>query len=159
MSTTAPSPRPPVPSDHITRTPGVCGGRPRLAGHRIRVQDVAVWYSRQGLTPHAIVERYPQLSLAQVHAALSYYYDHQGDIDRDIDEDERAYQELAAREPSLLDKVAQKRPDVATLSNAAAAAYVRSGRCPPEDVDRLHADLARRDAEAPGDEDLASLRE
>ena len=28
---------------HIEITPGVCGGKPRIAGHRIRVQDIVVW--------------------------------------------------------------------------------------------------------------------
>jgi len=30
---------------HITQTPGVCGGKPRIAGHRIRVQDIAIEYA------------------------------------------------------------------------------------------------------------------
>jgi uncharacterized protein (DUF433 family) len=29
-------------NNHIEITPGVCGGKPRVAGHRIRVQDIAV---------------------------------------------------------------------------------------------------------------------
>ncbi|MEK7732296.1 MAG: DUF433 domain-containing protein, partial [Planctomycetota bacterium] len=33
---------------HIEATPGVCGGRPRIAGHRIRVQDIAVWHESWG---------------------------------------------------------------------------------------------------------------
>ena len=56
----------------IERTPGVCGGKPRIAGHRIRVQDIAAWHEFQGMSPDQIVAGYPQLSLADVHAALAY---------------------------------------------------------------------------------------
>lgn len=32
-----------ISSEHIQIIPGVCGGKLRIAGHRIRVQDVAIW--------------------------------------------------------------------------------------------------------------------
>jgi len=38
-----------VTSKHIEVTPGVCGGRSRIAGHRIRVQDVVVWHEQKGM--------------------------------------------------------------------------------------------------------------
>jgi uncharacterized protein (DUF433 family) len=34
--------------DHIEITPGVCGGKPRIEGTRIRVQDIYVWHEAQG---------------------------------------------------------------------------------------------------------------
>jgi uncharacterized protein (DUF433 family) len=73
----------PIPArtvEHIVSTPGVCGGKPRIAGHRIRVQDVVVWHEAWGLSPEEIVTDFPQLTLAQVHAALAYYYDHRDEI-------------------------------------------------------------------------------
>jgi uncharacterized protein (DUF433 family) len=73
---------------HIEATPGVCGGKPRIAGHRIRIQDVAVWHEQLGMSPDEIVARFPQLTLADVHAALAYYFDHQAEIRTDIREDE-----------------------------------------------------------------------
>jgi len=39
---------------------------------------------RQGMTPEELAAEFRHLSLAQIHDALSYYYDHQGDVDRDI---------------------------------------------------------------------------
>ena len=72
---------------HIEVTPGVCGGKPRIAGHRIRVQDIVLW-TEQGQSPDEIVSSLPQLSLADVHAALTYYYDHRDEIDRQIREDD-----------------------------------------------------------------------
>jgi uncharacterized protein (DUF433 family) len=75
---------------HIERTPGTCGGKPRIAGHRIRVQDIVVWHERLGQTPEEIVTRFPQLTLGDVHAALAYYFDHREEICRDLREDEEA---------------------------------------------------------------------
>ena len=57
--------------EHIESTLEVRGGRPRIIGHRIRVQDVAVLHERRGLTPDEIVEAYPGLTLSDVHAALA----------------------------------------------------------------------------------------
>ena len=72
---------------HIEAAPGICGGRPCIAGHRIRVQDVVLW-TEQGQSPDEIVSSFPQLSLADVHAALTFYYDHREEIDGQIREDE-----------------------------------------------------------------------
>jgi uncharacterized protein (DUF433 family) len=66
----------PRPVEHIVSTPGTCGGKPRIAGTRIRVQDVVVWHEAWGLSPEEIVTDFPQLTLAQVHAALAYYYEY-----------------------------------------------------------------------------------
>lgn len=150
---------PPVIAEHIVITPGVCGGKPRIVGHRIKVSQVAYWHERAGLCAAEIVGEHPGLSLADVYAALTYYHDHRAEIDTDLRAGEEAYQRLAGQQPSLLDKLAARRPDVLTLSNAAALAYLRSGRCPVEDGARLRADLARRLAESPGDPDLAELSE
>lgn len=73
---------------YIVKTPGVCGGKPRIAGHRIRVQDIAVWHEQLGWSPDEIVSHYPQLSLAKVYAALAYYHDHREEIRQQMAEDE-----------------------------------------------------------------------
>ena len=67
-------------------TPGVCGGKPRIAGTRIRVEDVVVWHELQGKSSNEIVSDFPQLSLADVHAALTYYFDHREEIQRQMRE-------------------------------------------------------------------------
>ena len=67
-------------SHHIEITPGVCGGRPRIAGHRIRVQDIVVCHQHWGLSPEEIVAEYIGITLADVYAALAYYYDHESEI-------------------------------------------------------------------------------
>lgn len=68
----------------ITTNPSVCGGKPCVAGSRIRVQDVYVWHEMQGLSADEIVSRFPQLTMADVYAALSYYGDHRDEIQRQM---------------------------------------------------------------------------
>jgi uncharacterized protein (DUF433 family) len=74
-------------SSHITMTPGVAGGKPRIAGRRITVQDIMFWHERLSISADEIVTEY-DLSLADVYAALAYYYDHREEIDRSIAEDD-----------------------------------------------------------------------
>ncbi len=61
--------------------------RPVIAGTRVRIQDVASDYERHGMTAEEIVREFPHLSLAQVHAALSYYFDHRDQIWNALKED------------------------------------------------------------------------
>jgi uncharacterized protein (DUF433 family) len=65
---------------HIERAPGVCGGEPKIKGTRIPVWIVAGWHV-MGQSVDAIIAMYPHLSAAQVHDALSYYYDHRAEVD------------------------------------------------------------------------------
>jgi len=81
---------------HIEITPGTCGGKPRIAGHRIRVQDIVIW-TEQGRSADEIVADFPQLSLADVYAALAYYHDHREQIDQDIREDDEFFQRMKAQ--------------------------------------------------------------
>jgi uncharacterized protein (DUF433 family) len=71
-------------AQHIEKTPGVCGGKACIAGHRIRVLDVVVWHEKRGLSADEIVAMFPGITLADVHAALAYYFDHRGEIEEDI---------------------------------------------------------------------------
>jgi len=89
-------------TNHIEATPGVCGGKPRIAGRRIRVQDIAVWHELLGMTPDEIVTEYPDLTLADVHAALSYYFDNLDDIQQDIRQSEQLVEAIRAMTPSKL---------------------------------------------------------
>ena len=64
---------------HIEITPEVAGGKPRIAGHRITVQNIAIWHEWMGLSADEIAAEYG-LSLADVYAALAYTYDHRAGI-------------------------------------------------------------------------------
>ena len=81
---------------HITKIPGVCGGRPCIDHTRVRVVNV-VFLQQEGYTPEQILEQYPDLNLGQVHAALAYYYDHPDEIDAYIAED-KAWDERYERD-------------------------------------------------------------
>jgi uncharacterized protein (DUF433 family) len=51
-----------------------------IAGHRVRALDIVEWHEHQGITPDQIVSEVPSLTLAEVHAALAYYFDHIDEI-------------------------------------------------------------------------------
>ena len=86
---------------HIVVTPGVAGGRPRIAGHRITVQNIVIWHERLGLSADEIASEHG-VSLADVYAALAYYYDHRPELDQAIRADEDYVAELRRRTPSKL---------------------------------------------------------
>ena len=92
----------PTITEHIEITPGVCGGKPRIAGHRIRVQDVVIWHERMGMCPEEIIFHYPSITLADVYAALAYYHDHREEIRQQIREDEQFALEMQEKTPSLV---------------------------------------------------------
>jgi len=69
---------------HVTITAGVCGGSPAIAGTRFAVRSVVHYVLRLGLTAEELAERFPHLTLAQIHDALAYYYDNRPEIDADI---------------------------------------------------------------------------
>ena len=89
---------------HIESSPGVCGGKPRIAGSRVRVQDVVVW-TEAGQSPDEIVGSFPHLTLADVYAALAYYHDHRESIDSQIRDDDDFVTTLKTKSgPGLLDR-------------------------------------------------------
>src|SRR5262245_40828462 len=71
---------------HITKDPEVCGGRACIDGTRIRVVDIAC-LQREGHTPEKMLDVYPSLNLAQIHAALSYSYENPKEIEDALKED------------------------------------------------------------------------
>jgi uncharacterized protein (DUF433 family) len=88
-------------TNHIESREGVCGGKPCVGGTRIRVWDIHVWHDLRGQSPEEIVALYPQLSLADVHAALAYYLDHRQEIDAQASTDQAEVAKLeAGQDPS-----------------------------------------------------------
>jgi uncharacterized protein (DUF433 family) len=65
-------------------------GQPRafIAGTRVRVQDIYALAELQGASPDEIARALPHLTLGQVYAALSYYFDHREAILQEMREDE-----------------------------------------------------------------------
>ena len=79
----------------ITQTPGICGGRPRIAGTGVSIRRIAGWY-KLGRTPEEIAEEYGNLSLSQVFAALAHYHANREVIDAELADEEAEYNRLAA---------------------------------------------------------------
>lgn len=77
----------------IVRSPDICGDRPRIANTRFSVQQ-AVALHKEGLTAEAIVAEYSFLTLAQVYAALAYYYANRDEIETALAEEEATYDQL-----------------------------------------------------------------
>jgi len=53
-------------------------------------------------SPEQMHVQYPHLSLAQIHAALSYYYEHQAELDADIERRDRDVEALRAQQNNPL---------------------------------------------------------
>jgi uncharacterized protein (DUF433 family) len=89
-------------TNHVEIDPNRCGGRPCIAGTRIRVQDIYVWHELQGQSPEEIVTDFKQLTLADVHAALAYYHDHREAIEAEVCAERAEADRLKLSHPSKL---------------------------------------------------------
>jgi len=87
---------------HIVCTPDIRGGKPRINGTRICVQDVYQWHELDGKSPDQIVDDFPHLTMADVYAALAFFWDHREQILEDIRRQDRLAEELIAQYPSKL---------------------------------------------------------
>ena len=76
---------------HVSRTPGVASGSAVIAGTKFPVRSVVGYVLRQGMAPEELAREFSFLSLAQVYDALSYYYDHQAEIDAELQENTEAH--------------------------------------------------------------------
>jgi uncharacterized protein (DUF433 family) len=79
----------------IAQTPGVCGGRPCIAGTGVSVRRIAGWY-KMGRSPEEIADQYGHLTLSQVYAAITYYHANREMIDAELADEEALYDRLAA---------------------------------------------------------------
>lgn len=87
----------PALTKHFESRPDRCGGKPCVAGTRIRVWDVYVWHELQGKSAEEIVTDFPQLTLADVHTGLAYYWDNRESIEREMKEAEDFVADLKAK--------------------------------------------------------------
>ncbi len=90
-----------VSQEHIEISSDVRAGKPRIAGTRIAVEDVAVMHLKMGYSLIEIAGKY-DLSLASVYAAMAYYFDHREEIDTRIVEEEEQIQVLKQQSTSKL---------------------------------------------------------
>ena len=69
--------------DDIVSDPVVEDGAPTIVGTRIRMSDIAAYHIYDARRPEELAADF-KLSLAQIHAALAYYYSHKAEIDTEI---------------------------------------------------------------------------
>jgi uncharacterized protein (DUF433 family) len=88
---------------HIVISPGTAGGQPHVEGRRIKVRDVAFQHEYLGRGADEIATEL-DLTLAEVHAALAYYFDHRDEIERTIADRDTFVAAMKRRTPSLLSR-------------------------------------------------------
>lgn len=74
-------------------------GIPWITGVNTKVCEVVLDKIAYGWSPEEMHRQHPHLSMAQIHAALSYYYEHQADVDGDIQRRDRYVEDLRAQQP------------------------------------------------------------
>ena len=89
---------------YVEMRPGVRGGAPVIAGTGIKVLDVAVRYEVMGMNPEEIMVALPHLELSQIHAALSYYYEHKTELDKEWKTSLKKVRRLRAAQTSILEQ-------------------------------------------------------
>jgi uncharacterized protein (DUF433 family) len=82
----------------LVRTPDICGGRLRIHGTRMTVNQIVVMH-RRGLSAAEIVELYPQRTLSEIYTVLAWYHANKREFDQELDDE-------AAEEASLRTTVA-----------------------------------------------------
>jgi len=75
--------------------------RPRIAGRRVTVADIAILHLRQGEAIEAIADNY-DLTPAAVYAAMAFYYDHRNEIDQAIEAEGQSVAAFVAANPALV---------------------------------------------------------
>jgi len=85
------------------------GEKAVIAGTRIRIVDVYVWHEVQGKTPREIVAEFPQLTLADIHAAMTYYWDNEELIQSQMKRAEEIAKEVQKLYPPKLPEAMKRR--------------------------------------------------
>jgi uncharacterized protein (DUF433 family) len=82
----------------LTSTPGVQGGQLCIAGTRMRVVTIAA-FAMQGMSAEEILDEFPDLGAASIHAALAYYHANKELVEAKLEAEEKLEEELAAKYP------------------------------------------------------------
>ena len=81
-------------------------GRAWISGKNVKVVEVVLDHLAYGWSADAIHEQHPQLSLAEIHSALAFYFDHTAEFDAQI---ARQDEELKALRAATGESSLQKR--------------------------------------------------
>jgi uncharacterized protein (DUF433 family) len=83
---------------HIETAPGFSARLQRIP--RVRVAQIAMDYLAHGWSAQEMCRQHPYLKPAEVHAALGYYFDHQEEIDGEIEAELQQLNQSAAKSES-----------------------------------------------------------
>lgn len=87
--------------EYIVKKPNYCSGKAAIGATRVRVNNV-VFLHKEGKTIDEIREQYPDLTHAQIYAALAYYHDHKDEIEAELAADEGADERYERRRAKAL---------------------------------------------------------
>ncbi|NEO65279.1 MAG: DUF433 domain-containing protein [Moorea sp. SIO1F2] len=88
-----------ITTEYIAIDPDYCYGKPRIAGTRMPVAAIAEMYLEMKESLEEIAHKY-DLSLAQVHGAMAYYFEYQEEIDRHTIETDRLVEQIKGNSPT-----------------------------------------------------------
>jgi uncharacterized protein (DUF433 family) len=84
-------------------------GNAILAGTTMKIVELVMAQHAYGWSPEELHFQHPDLTLGQIHSALAYYWDHQEELDADIERRSR-FAEQARREAGPSPLAARLRP-------------------------------------------------
>ncbi|HOY20716.1 MAG TPA: DUF433 domain-containing protein [Haliscomenobacter sp.] len=90
--------------NRIVTDQGILGGQPHIAQRRIRVKDIVQWYDLLKMDADEIAAAY-DLELADIFAALAYYYHHRVALQETWEKEELLVAELRKNIPSKIKQV------------------------------------------------------
>jgi hypothetical protein len=79
---------------HISKAAGQPARLERVP--RVRVAQIVMDYLAHGWSAQEMCRQHPYLNPAEVHAALGYYFDHQKEIDAEIEDEVKQIDQSAA---------------------------------------------------------------
>lgn len=87
--------------NRIVSTPEICGGQPRIEGHRITVKDIVKWFEVLQMSADAIADEY-DLNLYDIYLALAYYHANQEELQAAWEQQALQVEALKEQFPSRL---------------------------------------------------------
>jgi uncharacterized protein (DUF433 family) len=67
---------------YVVKDLKIHGGEPIIKGTRFPVRSVVTYILKNGMLPEELVSEFPQLKIAAIYDALSYYYDHKDEVEK-----------------------------------------------------------------------------
>jgi len=89
---------------HIIRPPDTCSGLPRIEGTRITVNLIVREVVHNRWTAEEVLIAHPHLTLAQIHAALAFYFDNRDEVNASLKEGDELEAQLRPQFPSRLSR-------------------------------------------------------